>query len=135
MARRKQSARSWSPPRPVTFITDAYHHLRTSDAFCSLLNLFPDPPSIVKEDPEDLASRYELVVPALKLHVDEIDALHAPDDLIQLLNPLHQILAHIGGHGKTTWLSLVYPELAPNEVTHLTGNPLGCSRRIDSQRD
>ncbi|KAJ7851429.1 hypothetical protein B0H14DRAFT_2761912, partial [Mycena olivaceomarginata] len=70
-----------------TFKTDAYHHLRTSDPFRPLLKLLVDHSSVVKENPKDLAARYKLVVPALKLHFKDIDALHAPDDLIQLLIP------------------------------------------------
>ncbi|KAJ7938867.1 hypothetical protein B0H13DRAFT_2301072 [Mycena leptocephala] len=119
MARCKQSTRSGSPSGPVTFKTDAYRHLRTSGPFCLLLKLLLDHSSIVKENREDLAARYEPVVPALKLHFDDIDALHAPDDLLQLLNPLHEILAHLGGHAKSIWLSSVYPKLAPNEIHKL----------------
>ncbi|KAJ7870054.1 hypothetical protein B0H14DRAFT_3440275 [Mycena olivaceomarginata] len=123
MARCKKSARFG----PVTWWTDAYHHLRTSDPFCDLLKLLLDYSSIAREHPEDLAAHYELVFPALKLHMGKIDAQHAPDDLIQLLNPLHEILQHLGRHAKVTWSSLVYHELNPNEVIDPT-SPNVCSR-------
>ncbi|KAJ7664173.1 hypothetical protein B0H14DRAFT_3910045, partial [Mycena olivaceomarginata] len=119
MARCKWSTRLGSPSGPVTFKTDAYHHLRTSDPFRPLLKLLVDHSSIVKENPKDLAARYKLVVPALKLHFKDIDALHAPDDLIQLFNPLHQLLAHLGRHAESTWFPLVYPVLTPNEIHEL----------------
>ncbi|KAJ7801364.1 hypothetical protein B0H14DRAFT_2895838 [Mycena olivaceomarginata] len=118
MARCKRSTRLGSPSGPVTFKTDAYHHLRTSDPFRPLLKLLVDHSSVVKENPKDLAARYKLVVPA-KLHFKDIDALHAPDDLIQLFNPRHRLLAHLGRHGESTWFPLVYPVLTPNEIHEL----------------
>ncbi|KAJ7893491.1 hypothetical protein B0H13DRAFT_1886371 [Mycena leptocephala] len=35
-----------------------------------------------------------------KLHMGKTDAQNVPDDLIQLLNPLHKILQHLGRHAK-----------------------------------